>query len=80
MQRNFKFQKSDKRTVTLNEGLNTFSIVSRSVLPKMRNVSENVLEKIEAHISYSIPFFQKRAFCEIMRKIILQPVRPQTTI
>jgi len=56
----------------------TLLITSRSVLPKMKNVSHKVVEKIKIHILYSITFFfENRAIYDNVEK---QPDRPQMTI
>jgi len=46
---------------TLHENLYTFMIVSRRVL-RMRNVSDEVVEKIKTNILCSLTFSEKRAF------------------
>jgi len=54
---------------TLHEDHCTFFIVSRSVLHRMRNVSDKVAEEIKTHILYSIIFFYRKSYiCEIMLK------------
>jgi hypothetical protein len=45
----------------------------------MRNASRKSLEKIKAHILYSIFFFENRAVYNTMWKNILQSDRPQIT-
>jgi HKD family nuclease len=67
---------------TLHEDRYTIFITSRSVLLRMRNVSEIVVEKIKTHILCSITFFfsENCAFYEIMWKNSAQLGRPQTTI
>jgi hypothetical protein len=52
----------------------TFLIISRSILLRMRNVSEDVVEK-PTHISYSITFSE-----EVMWKNIVEPDRPHLAI
>jgi len=49
--------KSDKINGTLHEDQNTFVIISRSVLRRMRNVSDKVVEKPKTYILCSIFFF-----------------------
>jgi hypothetical protein len=47
----------------------------------MRNVSDGVVEKIKAHVLFSIIFFSENcAFSEIMRKNMVEPDRPQMII
>jgi len=48
---------------------------SHSFLVRMRNVSENIVEKIKAHILCLISFFGNRAVYEIMWKNNVQPDR-----
>jgi hypothetical protein len=72
--------KSDKNNGYLHEDLCTFMIISRSVLLRIRNVSEKVVQKIKTHILCSITFSEYRAVCEIMWKIMIEPDRPQMTM
>jgi len=59
----------------------TFLIISRSVLLRMRNVSDKVVEKIQTHILCSVTFFKKnRVVYEIMWKYIVQADTAQMTI
>ena len=52
-----------------------------SLLLRMRNVSDKVVEKIETLFMFKyVFFFENRAFYEIMRKNIVEHERPQTTI
>jgi hypothetical protein len=47
----------------------------------MRNVSDEVVEKIKTHIFVLLNFFpENRAIYEIMWKYIVEPDRPQMTI
>jgi hypothetical protein len=66
-------------TGNLQEDIRTF-IVSRFILLRMRNVSENVVEKIRAHILCSIFSPENRLVCEIMWKNMVQPDRSQVKI
>jgi hypothetical protein len=54
--------------------------VTLSVLLRMINVSDKVVEKIKTHLVFKYVFFENRAFYEIMWKNIAEPERPQTTI
>ena len=57
-----------------------FSIISRSVLLRMRNVLDKFVRKIKTHI-FSINFFpEDRAVYEKMWKNIVEPDSPHTTI
>jgi hypothetical protein len=68
-------------TSTLREEQYTFSIISLSVLLRMRNISEKHFRENETPISCSITFFfENSAICEIMWKNIVKPDRPQMTI
>ena len=51
--------KSDKNTGTVHKDLHTFITISRSVLLRMRNASDKILETIKTHIICSIMFFRK---------------------
>ena len=64
---------------TLHEDQYTFVTISRSVLPRMRNVSDKSYR--ENHFRFSIFFFlENRALYEIPWKYIVEPDRPQMTI
>jgi hypothetical protein len=65
---------------TLHEDLCTFIIISRSILLRMRNTSEQFVEKIKTHILCSIIFPENRAIYEIMRRNMVEPERPHMTI
>ena len=82
--RNKKFRYNLTRiTGTLHEDRYTFFIISRSVLLRMRNVSDTIFEKIKTHILYSVTFFllsENRAVYEIMWENIVEHDRPQMTI
>jgi len=67
-------------TGTLHEDRYIFLIMSRSFLPRMRNVSENVVEKIKTHILCSVTFFEYRVIYEIMWKNIVEPDSSRMTI
>ena len=56
----------------------TFMVISRSVLPRMRNVSDKSCR--ENRFRFSIFFFENRAVYEILWKYIVQPDRLQMTI
>jgi len=53
--------------------------ISRSVLLRMRNVTEKTLEKIKTHILCPISASENRVVYEIMWKNIVEPGRPQMT-
>jgi hypothetical protein len=56
-----------------------YMITSRSVLHRIRTVSNKVVEKIKKH-NLDTFFFENLAFYEIMRKIIVEPDREQMII
>jgi len=58
----------------------TFMIVSGSLLPVMRNVSDKSCIQNQKHISYSISSFKNHAFCEIVWKNVDVLYRPQMII
>jgi hypothetical protein len=66
---------------TLYEDQHTF-LMPHSVLLRMRNFSEKIIEKINTQILSSITFFffANRALCLVMEKIILQPDRAWMTV
>jgi len=55
---------------TLHEEQNKFLIIPRSVLLRMRNVSDKVVEKLEYHILCSITSFVKIMFMRQCGKIL----------
>ena len=68
-------------TGTLREDQYTFLIILRSVLLRVRNVSDkNCWENQNAHFMFNTLFFENRAIYEIMRKIFVEPGRPLVTI
>ena len=44
---------------TLHKDRYTFLIISRSVLIRMRNVSDQIVEKIKTYTFYAVNLFQK---------------------
>jgi hypothetical protein len=55
-------------------------IIYRLIIPRIKNFSGKVVEKIETHILFSITLFpESRAVYEIMWKAMVQPHRPQMT-
>jgi hypothetical protein len=59
----------------------TFFIISRSILIRMRNVSDkSSRENQNTHFVFSNFFFKSRAVCEIMWKNVVERDRPQMTI
>jgi len=70
-----------RRKGTLHEDQYTFLIISHSVLLRMRNVSNTVVQNIKSLILCPVNFyFENRALYEILRKNIVQPDRSQKTI
>jgi hypothetical protein len=63
-------------TGTLHEDKYTLLIISRLVLPKIKNVTDED-EEIKTHILYAMTFSENNAVCEIMWKNTVQPGRPQ---
>ena len=68
-------------TGTLHEDRCKFVIISRSILPRMRNVSEKKRYGENQKILFRFNFFspENRAVYEKMRKNIVQSGRPQIT-
>jgi len=54
-------------------------IISRSLLLRMRNITDKIIEKIKAHILCPITAFENRAVYDIMWKNMVEPGRPQMT-
>jgi len=67
-------------TGTLHEDQFTFLIKSRSVLLRMRHVSDRFVEEIKTHTVFRKFFFENRAVYGIMWKNTVQPDRPQMTV
>jgi len=63
---------------TLHENLCTFATVPRSVLLRMRNVSDKSCKL--TYTLCSTTFFENCAVYVIMCKNMLQPDKPQTTV
>ena len=57
--------KSDKNNGTVHEDRYKFLVVSRSVLPRMRKVTNKVLEKTEVQNICSTNFFFFRKLCRV---------------
>jgi len=53
-------------TGTLHEDRNTFFIISRSFLLRIRNVTEPVADKIKSHFTVKSLSSENRAFYEII--------------
>jgi hypothetical protein len=74
----FKGLNLTRITGTLHEDQYTYLIISRSILLRMRNVSD---KDFKTHTLCSITFFfENHAVYEIMWKNIVERGRPQTTI
>jgi len=68
--------KSDKNNGTLLEDRYTFFIISRSVLLRMRNVSDESCRESQNTFYFQVTLFsQNRAIDEIMWKNIVEPDR-----
>ena len=68
-------------TGTLHEDLHTFLIISRSVLLRMRKVSEKSCRVNQnTHFMFSIPPPENLTVYEIMWKNMVESCRPQTTV
>jgi hypothetical protein len=64
----------------LHEDICTFVIISRSILRRMRNVSEKVVEKIRTLVLYLVSFSRNHAVFKIMWKNMVQTDRQQMAI
>ena len=79
--RKFKFDYNRTRIKgTLNDSQYTFLIVPLSVLLRMKNVADKVVEKFETPVLYSVTFFFNPTVCEIMWKNFVERGWPQMTI
>jgi hypothetical protein len=58
----------------------TFLIISRSILLRLRHVSDKFSEEIKTHIVFRNFLFENRAVYEIMWKNTLESGRPQMTV
>jgi hypothetical protein len=67
-------------TGTLHEDQYTFMVTSRSVLLRIRNVSDRRCRENQNNILRSVGCLIKSAVYEIMRKNIVQRGRPQMVI
>ena len=68
-------------TGTLRDGQHTFSIIFRSILLRMKNISDKIVEKLKAHILCSVIFFfENYTVYEITWKNVVEPGRPQMMI
>lgn len=65
---------------TLHEDLRTFIIISRRILLRIRGISDKLVQNIKIHILGSVIFFESRAVYDIIRKIMIEPDKPQMTI
>jgi len=73
--------KSDKNNGTLLEDRYTFFIISRSVLLRMRNVSDESCRESQNTFYFQVTLFsQNRAIDEIMWKNIVEPDGSQMTV
>ena len=55
--------------------------ISRSVLRRMRNVSDRIVEQIKTHILWLVTFFSRKSYIyEVMRNNVVQPDRSQIII
>jgi hypothetical protein len=64
-----------------NEDVCTFMKISRLTFLRMRNVSDkSCTENQNTHFVFSNVFFENRAVCEIMWKIVAESDRTQMTI
>ena len=73
--------KSDKNNGTLLEDRYTFFIISRSVLLRMRNVSDESCRESQNTFYFQVTLFsQNRAIDEIIWKNIVDPDRSQMTV
>jgi len=62
-------------TGTLHENLRTFVIITRLILLKIRNVSNDVVDKIKIHNLHSTTISENRVTYETMWKDSIQPKR-----
>jgi hypothetical protein len=65
-------------TGALHEAPCTFMIISRSILLRMRNISDKLVQKMKTHILYSVNFSGNCAVCDIMWKNVVRTDRQAT--
>jgi len=66
---------------TVHKDPRTFMILSRWILPRMRNVSgKSCRENQNTHFMFNNVFFENRTVYEIKWKNIIEPNRPQMTV
>ena len=81
LSKNFNIHYKLKRiSYTLHEDLCTFMIISRWILLRMRNVSDESCRENQNTFCVKYFFFENRTVYEIMWKNIAEPGRPQMTI
>ena len=64
--------------VTLHEDQYAFMITYRSVLLRMKNISDKCRENQNTHFIFKFFFFENHPFCEIMWKNTVEIGRQQT--
>jgi len=65
-------------TETLHEGVCTLTLISRSILLRMKNFWTTVVDKIKTHFMLKT-FSRRSCFYELMLKNMVQPNRLQNT-
>jgi hypothetical protein len=71
------YQSLPGMTGTVHEDLYTFLIISRSVILRIRNISEKNVKKIQTFFVLDNFFFEYRSVYEIMCENIVEPGRSQ---
>ena len=57
---------------TLHEDLRIFMIISRSVIRRMSNSSDKLVEQIKTHVYIKFFFFESHAVCEMTWKNVVE--------
>jgi hypothetical protein len=76
----FKGLRSDKNKGNFTRKPSTFMIISRWIIVRVRNISEEFVENIQTHFLYPNIFPENRTVYEIIRKNKSKPDKPQMAI
>ena len=81
LSRKFNFHSNPTRIMgTLHEHVFILMTISRWILPRMRSISNKIVEKIKTHILCSLTVFRKSRHLWDNVKNVVQPDKPHLTI
>jgi len=66
-------------TGILHDNIRVYMIICGTIILRMRNFSDKIVEKIKTHILCSMTFFNNPTVNDIKSKIIVEPERPQNS-